>query len=128
MQKLRISADLSLPVDLATSTAGYIDYPQTGLVKLTSIGHQAAVPLEDVNSSEDVQKMLLAKLPPAKRKIVEVVIAAHPEPMSREHLAAEAGASGSSSSFNNNLSALHTAQIVDYPERGLVKASEHLFI
>lgn len=113
----------------ALRTIGYIDYPQPGFVALTEVGR--AVAQVDANapaSSLELQDAICAKLPQPQALIVRVVASAYPDALTRAQVAEQANASPSSSGFANNLGALRSLGLIDYPRQGYVQASPVLFI
>jgi hypothetical protein len=112
----------------ALRTAGLIEYPLPGAVALTPAGHEVADTTGVPSSSADLHASLRAKLPPAKWKLVEALIAAYPEPITKAALADRVGTSANGGSFNNNVSSLRTYGLLDYPRPGLVVATPVLFL
>lgn len=112
----------------ALRSSGLIDYPGKGAVRLTDRGSQLATPTDEITTTEELHAALFARLPGPQVRILEALIAAYPLDEDREDLAAAAGASATSSSYANNLGALRTLGLIDYPERGRVVAREVLFL
>jgi hypothetical protein len=107
-------------------THGYLEYGSEGL-RLTDAG-RAIVPSQAAPlDTEALLESCLKLLTPAMQRILKPLHAAHPASMSREELAAAAGASPTSSAYGNNLSALHTAGMIDYVPGG-AKAADWLFV
>jgi uncharacterized protein len=67
-------------------------------------------------------------LPPAKWRILRVLIDADGEPVDRDVLAEAADQSATSSGYANNLGSLRSLGLIDYPERGRVVARPVLFL
>lgn len=111
-------------------TAELIEYPQqSGLVRLTDAGAAlAATPTKppSLRSLHAAWRRCPA-FDPAHVRILDAVIAQYPEAMTREDLAVAAEASPTSSSFSNNVSRLSSLGLVEYPQKGLVKATSLLF-
>jgi hypothetical protein len=112
----------------ALRTAGLIGYPGSGLVDLTEAGRVAAKPMDAPPTSEALHEALYRKLTNKQGLILQALIAAYPKSLSREDLAAEAEASANSSSYNNNLGALRSLGLIDYPGPGQVVALPVLFL
>lgn len=72
--------------------------------------------------------MIYEKLPRPQCAILKTVIGAYPRSLTREVVADQAGASLTSSAFLNNLSALRSIGLIDYPNRGEVAALPILFM
>ena len=111
----------------ALRTSGLVDYLGSGLVALTAQGRAQAVTPARLLDHAAMMELLAAKLMPAHMRILRVIAAAYPAPLTRVAIAAEAGASPTSSSFNNNLSRLSSLGLVNYPASGYVRAADLLF-
>jgi hypothetical protein len=110
-------------------SAGLIDYPQQGYVSLTETGRGlAVVDAFAPQTSQDLQQTICAKLSTPQSRIVQEACRVYPASIDRAELAARAGASPSSSAYMNNLGALRSLGLLDYPSQGLVKASAVLFL
>jgi hypothetical protein len=110
-------------------SAGLIDYPQQGYVALTDAGRALAHVDESApQTSSELQAAICAKLPGPQARIVAAAVAAYPQPLEREALAERAGASATSSAYMNNLGALRSLGLLDYPRQGLVQAAPVLFL
>jgi uncharacterized protein len=106
---------------------GYIDYPQTGRVRLTDAGRQITPPPSIPPTKEALHEAVLSKVTPAVGRMLRVLIEAHPNEMSLEEFAKLAGTSTTSSAFDNNRSWLRARGLSDYPRTGFVRATELLF-
>lgn len=95
------------------NTLKLIDYPTTGMVAFTDAGRAIAVPATD---NRPVHEHWLDILPPPQRKILEVLIQAHPSSMGKPDLAEALSLSADGGGFNNNLGRLRTLGAIDYPE------------
>ena len=107
--------------------AGYIDYPQTGRVRLTEAGRKLAPPPSIPPTNEALHEIVLDKVTPAVRRLLTVLIDKYPHEVSLEEFAKLAGTSTTSSAFDNNRSWLRARGLSDYPRTGFVKATELLF-
>ncbi len=103
-----------------------IDYV-SGEVLLTDTGAERVQPAPRL-SQRDTHALLLNHLPPARRRIMEVLLPLGTESMKREELATAAGASHTSSAFTNNLGALRSLGMIDYAAGGRVHARAALFL
>jgi len=61
-------------------------------------------------------------------EILKALHGVHPEAMSKDELAECVGVSAKSSAYTNNLGALRSAGMIDYPDRGHARCSDWLFI
>jgi Mn-dependent DtxR family transcriptional regulator len=111
----------------ALRTAGLIDYPASGLVALTEAGRELARHPAKPRTNEALHEHIFERLQPALRRILETVIEIYPDRISRADLAADIGASASSSGFQNNLGRLRSLGLIDYPASGFVVATKALF-
>jgi hypothetical protein len=113
----------------ALRTAGLIDYPTQGFVSLTDKGRAAAQTDGNVpNTSAELQAAICAKLPAPQARIVQAVVRAYPSALDRQAVAEQAEASPASSAFMNNLGALRSLGLLDYPQQGMVAAAPTLFL
>ena len=113
----------------ALRTAGLIDYPGPGIVSLTTPGRFAAQPdASTPQTSAELQAHICGKLPSPQARIVEALCDAYPIALSREALARQAQASATSSAYVNNLGALRSLGLIDYPRQGYVQALPVLFL
>ena len=107
--------------------AGYIDYPQTGRVRLTEAGRQLAPPPPIPPTNDALHEAVLSMVTPAVGRMLKVLLSRHPNEVSLEDFAMLAGTSTTSSTFNNNRSWLRARGLSDYPRTGFVRATELLF-
>ncbi len=113
----------------ALRSAGLIDYPQQGFVALTPTGRALAqVDSSDPSTSAELQRTICAKLPAPQARILTALCNVYPRPLTRQALAQQADASVTSSAFINNLGALRSLGLLDYPQQGIVVASPVLFM
>jgi hypothetical protein len=111
----------------ALRSAGLLDYPQANRVQLTGAGRSVATPPEVEASDEALQDAVCAAVTGSQAAILRALIAAHPDPLAREELAAQVGVPVTSGGFKNNLGALRTLEVIDYPSPGYVVALPVLF-
>lgn len=112
----------------ALRTAELIDYPGQGLVALTDAGRDMANRPAAPPTSEQLHQTIYQRLPRPQAAILEALIAAYPKSLSRQETADQAGASPTSSAFTNNLGALRSIGLIDYPAQGQVEALPLLFL
>jgi hypothetical protein len=112
----------------ALRTAGLIDYPGPGLLALTDAGRAAAHPLDVPPTTEALHEAIYARLPGPQGRILQALVAAYPAPVGREALAEESGQSATSSAYANNLGALRSLGLIDYPQKGQGAALPVLFL
>ncbi len=106
----------------AMKSAGLIDYPQPGYVRLTTEGGAYA---NSPAPGEPHEKWLEIVTEPQAR-ILRALLSAHPEPMQKDSLADAAGAAATSSSYTNNLGALRTLGAIDYPQKGFAALTKYV--
>lgn len=112
----------------ALRSSGLIDYPAPARVAFTSEGRAAARAPAVPPTTADLHAMIRKRIEPAKWRILEVLVQAFPEDVERRDLAAESGQSPDSSAFANNLGALRSLGLIDYPKKGWVVAKRALFL
>lgn len=108
-------------------TLGLIDYPAGGMVALTDTGKEKANRPATVTTLEDLHAAWLRQVSAPQGAILRALIAAFPAGLDRDELAANVGASTSSSAYANNLGHLRTLGAIDYPQKGMVQATSILF-
>ena len=109
-------------------TTGMISYPSPGRVALTDDGRAIANHPKRPANSEDLQAMVRAKLPPSRQRIIDALLPLYPSALLKDQLASDVGASPRSSAFVNNLGALRSLGLIDYPSPGTVAACSILFL
>lgn len=110
----------------ALRASGLIEYPGQGTVTLTDAGREAE-PARAAPTHDHIMALVGGKLTPALRRMLDVAVAAYPSAVSIMDLAAQAGASPSSSAFANNRGRLRSLGLIDYPSNGYVRAAALLF-
>lgn len=110
---------------------GLLDYPTPGQVALTPDGRALAQPdTSPVTTDEELHQRIrnLKAITPKKWDILSALIEVYPEPMNKGELAQIVGLSASSGNYANNLGALRSLGLLDYPLPGQVTATEILFV
>jgi predicted transcriptional regulator len=107
---------------------GYINYPVHDTAALTEKGRAAAGNVDVPTSSDEMLQSCLALLSDPQRKILQALYEAHPQSIPKDELAQRTGASSTSSAFSNNLGALRSAGMIEYPERGTAKVADWIFV
>jgi len=110
----------------ALRSAGLIDYPEQGTVGLTDAGREAE-PARAAPTHEHIMALVVGKLVPAQRRMLEVAVAHYPNSIASDHLAEASGASATSSAFTNNRGRLRSLGLIEYPSSGFVRAADLLF-
>lgn len=108
-------------------TSGMVDYPNRNQVCLTHEGAKVAIAPSTPPTEEELQNLVREKLNVAQVKIYDVAVQVWPDEIERDELAEESGYTVSGH-FNNTLGSLRTLGVIDYPRRGVVKASDILFM
>lgn len=113
----------------ALRTAGLVTYPGAGLVTLTAGGRsQAREDIDVPSTSEALHRQLFSRLSGPQVRILQQLITLYPESIDKAQLAEKAQASATSSAFTNNLGALRSLGLIDYPSPGMVAAQPALFL
>lgn len=109
-------------------TNGLIEYPNSDSVSLTSTGRASANHYDRPLSAGEVQDAIVARLPRPQARILEILIGSYPNPVDRALCAERAGQSPTSSGYTNNLGALRSLGVIDYPDARSVRAEPLLFL
>jgi hypothetical protein len=112
----------------ALRTRGLIDYRLPGTAALTDAGRDAAPKIDPPASSAEMLERCIGIITEPQRKILRALHAAYPEALDKEKLAELAEASATSSGYTNNLGALRSAGMIDYPSPGHARCADWLFI
>jgi hypothetical protein len=108
-------------------TMGLITYPNDGEVALTDDGRGLAVG-EEIHGVADLHAAWERKLTKPQWAIVQNLIVSYPSYVDRIELAERSDQSATSSGYANNLGGLRSLGLIEYPEKGLVRAGRILFL
>lgn len=108
-------------------TRQLITYPRSGQVAVTEAGRRLATHALHITSVSELHAAWLAMLPNPQTRILRVLLVRYPESLERSAVATAAGQSPPSSGFGNNLGALRSLGLIDYPQHGHVAATTLLF-
>lgn len=111
----------------ALRTKGLIDYRGDALV-LTEEGRSKAEAPDNPLTQEELHKRVLNQLPTPEQKILLPLLEVYPEAIENDELARQAGYEPGGGAYNNPRGRLRTLELVTYPQRGLVRAADLLFI
>lgn len=106
---------------------GLVEYPSPGAVRLTELGRAKAPYAGAPGSGEQLRATVLSRLAGPERKLLEPLIAAYPDGLSVDELAAQSGYGAGGGAFNNTRGRLRTLGLADYPRPGAVRAADLLF-
>lgn len=112
----------------ALRTAGLIDYPSGGTVALADRGRELSTEPVRAWTVADLHAHVQRLLSPARWRLVQPLVEVYPQPLTKTDLAERAGVSPASSGYANNLGALRSLGLVDYPAPGMVAATDVLFL
>lgn len=112
----------------ALRSQGLINYPESKTIELTDAGRELAQKQDEPISANEVQDAIVRRLPRPQARILELLIAAYPDPLDRDLLAERVGQSPLSSGYKNNLGALRSLGVIDYAGSQAVKALPVLFL
>ena len=112
----------------ALRTGGLIEYPAGGLVRLTEAGRAIADARQGPSTVDEVHAFVQQLVSGPQWRIVRALVEAYPSAVAKADLAAQAEASPTSSSFQNNLSTLRSLRLIDYPDHGHAVALPVLFL
>jgi hypothetical protein len=108
-------------------TLGLIQYAGAGNLRLTSEGTARAPDFPKALSSDELLESCLKLLNRKQQMMLRALHEAYPRSIPKPELAERSESSATSSAFDNNVSAMRSAGMVDYIEGG-VKAAEWLFL
>ena len=109
-------------------TAGLIEYPQPGRVRLTDDGRAVAEPQDVPQTPEEMHAVLFPKLAAAQRKLLRVLIDVYPESLAKVECSTRAGLSPDAGHTQNMYGGLRSLGVIDYPSPGHVVAQPVLFL
>lgn len=112
----------------ALRTAGLIEYPAPSHVGLTDDGRALTQEAEQMATDEELHRKVEGLVTPARWRILSALIEAYPHSLAKDVLAEAAGVSAASSGYANNLGALRSLGLLDYPSPGYVAATSALFL
>lgn len=101
--------------------AGLVDYPRTGVVRLTTEG-AAAAPAPD--GGQTLVESIRSALTGPQRGIFDVLLEQSGRALTRVEIAGLVGWEASGSNLRNRLSELRQLDLVEYPARGEVQLQE----
>lgn len=104
-----------------------VTYPGKGHLALTDSGRAGAAAPAATPTTEQLHDEVCRMLSGPQADLLRVLIGVYPGALTREELASRAGVSASSSGFRANVSTLSGFELVRYPTRGEVAASDLLF-
>ncbi len=112
----------------ALRSAGLIDYPTPGTVILTEAGRGRADASTVPQGVEEMQRQVLAKLPSAQRRILEVLLPAYPAALAKDDASMKAGLVPGAGHTVSSYGRLRSLGLIDYPTPGQVVALPVLFL
>jgi hypothetical protein len=107
---------------------GLITYPVAGFVSLTEAGRALARFPDAPGTTADLHAQVLSRLDGPMRRILDPLLAAYPDPVANEDLAAAAGYEPNGGAYQNPKGRLRTLGLIDYPRPGHVVARHILFL
>jgi len=108
-------------------SAGLIAYGN-GTIRLTDEGRSAAPQSDHAIDNAELHQNVLRLFSPYQRKLIVALIEAYPDSVSRVELGECTSLQPTSSTFERYVSALRSAEVIDYPEKGHVRAADWLFL
>lgn len=112
----------------ALRTKGLVEYPGGGAIRLTPEGRALANQPEAALTPEELHERVMARLPGPERRLLRPLLDAYPRALSNEELAGAAGYAAGAGSYKNPRGRLRSLGLVEYPERGRVRAAPVLFL
>ena len=111
----------------ALRSAGLVEYPASGRVALTALGSSHVAPVEALMTLAQLHDAWCSYLSGPQERIVRALVEIYPDAMTRAELAEATEQSAGSGGYSNNLGALRSLGLVDYPRSGFVAATALLF-
>lgn len=108
-------------------TLGFIDYPSSGKIDLTKLGLSFANECGSPLTLEHIHAQWFSIMSGPQCKLLQELIRTYPQSIAKSVLADLVGVQASSGSYGNNLGAMRTMGAIDYPSKGMVRASDLLF-
>lgn len=105
---------------------GLVDY-RGKQIALTDDGRAIAHAPKVAPNAAGLHHAVFARLAGPEKKLLRLLLKAHPDPIGNEELAAAAGYDPTSGGFKNPRSRLRTLGLVDYPTGGETRAQDFLF-
>lgn len=112
----------------ALRTAGLIDYPSPGHIALTTAGRGLAHDVDTPPTDTELHRRIQDLVSTPRWKLLAHLIDRYPDAVTKSALAEAVGVSASSGGFANNLSALRSLGLIDYPSPGRIAATDILFL
>jgi hypothetical protein len=112
----------------AMKTKGWVTYPDTGHVELTTNGTELVPMPGKPLSTGELQDRILVKLTGPQGKLMTVLWEVYPDAMSKTDLAAATDYSADGAAFKNPLASLRSLGLVEYPRSGEARATEVGFV
>ena len=111
----------------ALRVGGFITYPDAKTVSLTTTGAGMGKYRGSIKSHRDLRAAWKRRLPDKQAQILDYLADRRGQSVLRSELARASGSSATSSSFANNLSALRSLGLIDYPDRERATVTDLLF-
>ncbi len=107
---------------------GMVRYISGGKIELTDLGEKYAEAPDTPLDANELQRMVLNRLPGPEQKILKVLIDAYPDALDNDACAQKSGYAPDGGAYNNPRGRLRSLGLIDYPERGYVVAKPLLFL
>lgn len=111
----------------ALRDAGFLVYPQPGLLALTDRGRDYTSGVTKPASADALRAAWLKWLDPGEAAVLRPLLGLYPRALSRADLARVSRQSATSSAFDRKIKSLKDLGLVDYPAPGTVAATALLF-
>lgn len=111
----------------ALRTKGFVDYAGD-CICLTEEGRKHADFPDEVLTTAELQRRILERLPGPEQRILQVLIEAYPNAVDNDSCAKAAGYTPDGGAYNNPRGRLRTLGLIDYPQKGHVRARDILWI
>lgn len=111
----------------ALNRLGLIQY-RGEAIALTDAGRAVSQSPDSPLTTQELHNRVMQQLPSPEQKILRVLLDRYPDAMDNDALARQSGYEPGGGAFNNPRGRLRTLGLVDYPQKGMVKAASLLFL
>jgi uncharacterized protein len=109
-------------------SAGLIEYCSGDTLALTDAGRRVARAPESALTQAELHRRVMQQLPGPEQNILKPLLDSYPKAIENDVLAEMAGYAPGGGAFNNPRGRLRTLGLVEYPQKGMVRAADLLFI
>lgn len=112
----------------ALRVKGLVDYLPGDRIRLTDEGRKLAQQPDVALTTQELHSRVLARLPGPEQRIPAPLLDAYPEGLTNEQCAKKANYEPDAGGYNNPRGRLRTLGLIEYPQPGMVRARDILFL